>query len=345
MASESRANRPPSSDVEAIAAKPKSKPKPVKDEGSTDDDLPAKKPTGRAAAKKKVYTVDSDDEEASDASDNFETRDDNEDDFEQSADELAPPPKPKAQPKPKAEPKKVIEKKAPPQKKPSAPASDTDSDGESLLTGLGSLVKGNKDKDKPAAKSNLSKDTKVNGESKSSKLNVPTLELDDDDFAEVDPQPQVVRKKKVIDEDGDSEMRDYDDDEPLVKPKPKKPVAKPAAKEQEKAPAKPKEPTSKAEKVKAAPKARVNGEKPKKVEKKEPAQSPAAKAYAKKLAKSKPVDDMDVDELLSSDADVAPRARAGRGAAKKSYKVEESDEDDGFDVQSEASEAFSLDSE
>lgn len=342
-----RANKPASSDVESLRAKPKSRS--VKDEDLTDDELPIKKPTSRAVAKKKTYTVDESDED--NASDIYDARDatDNADDFKQlSEDELAPPkPKPvitKEEAKKPAPPKKIL-----PVKKPVSGAhSDTDSDGESLLTGLDNLIKS---KDKSGTKSSLHKEStvKINAESTTTKPKIPVLQLSDDDFDEVDPQPQVIAKrKKVIDDDGDSEMRDVDaefDDEPVKSKK------KHVAKEKNE----PKKAAAKKDKVEPKPKLakpKVNGitkSKPAPVaEPRKEAQSPAAKAYAKKLAKSQPVEDKEVDEMLSADVEVVPRARTARGAVKKSYKIDDGsdgEENDGFDVQSEESEAFSMDDE
>ncbi|KAJ8608397.1 hypothetical protein MRB53_039649 [Persea americana] len=124
---------------------------------------------------------------------------------------------------------------------------------------------------------------------------------------------------------------------------PVKPAKKPAPKKV----AAPKPKPVKAEPVKKAP-----------TKKPEPVQSPAAKAYAKKIAKKRALEDEEEDSVVGQLLDspdgsedesvVKPKARAGRRAAttaKKMYTVDEDDSegDNGFSVQSEASDAFSMD--
>ncbi|KAK5937055.1 DNA topoisomerase 2 [Knufia obscura] len=246
----------------------------------------------------------------------------------------------------------------------------SDSNGDSFLGGLGNLVKGTTNskpatsalskknpvtsaasapatkkpaaKPKPAPKVTELSDTEMQ-DVDADKAN-DTFDVSDEDDEPIKPTKKVMPAKKANDRFDVSD----DDDEPIKPTKKTAPAKKAAA-----------APTAKSKPVKAAAKKAA----PKKAE---PVQSPASKAYAKRLAKKKVVDSDDemddvdamADDILDSpdasnnDEDesiVKPAARPSRRAAatttKAKYKFDESDEDegDGFDVESEASEAFNSD--
>ncbi|KAK5069899.1 DNA topoisomerase 2 [Lithohypha guttulata] len=385
--------------------KPITKSNGIKHDSDEDDldDVPVKaasKPVGRAAAtKKKTYAIDSEDE------------DDINDIVKNASESEVEAPKPKPKATAKAATTKPI---AVPVKKPAiADDSDSGSDGDSFLTGLGTLLGKNKKEDgftdpKTAATTNgisVDKTSKVATKSKPSvngntkkrqedaavkATNVvkaqsrpapPVHDLSildsDTDMLDTDAAPKPTKTKaKILDAESGIDHSDApidnDEDESIVKPKAKAGAAKNASAKQKT------EPSAKVKPVKSAPVKKPAAAAKKTSSSVAPApaksapavQSPAAKAYAKKLEKSKnkklDVDDSDedmmdadgtadvVDDLLDSDEDIQPkpaatrpsrRAAAAPSKAKKYDFGDDGDEDggDGFGVQSEESEAFSMD--
>jgi len=292
---------------------------------SDDDVVPTKaasKPARAAATKKTKYIIDEDEEYS---------------DNDKSASEVE-------QPKLESKPAGAAVSKNP------APVDgySSDSNGDSFLAGLGAIVKGTGNS-KPAASSSLGKKNPL-----TTTAGVPAKAKP---APKSKPAPKVAVLSDTEMQDGDSnpdqtndpfDLSD-DDDAPLKPTKKAAPAKKAVA-----AASKPK--PVKAPAKKAPPK------------KAEPVQSPASKAYAKRLAKKKidsddDMDDVDAmaDDILDSpdasndDEDesvVKPAVRPSRRAAATSTKAKQynfddgSDEEgdnDGFDVESEASEAFSDD--
>lgn len=198
--------------------------------------------------------------------------------------------------------------------------SESDSDGDDLLAGINKLVKGSSDK--PAApapvkskQSTLAFDSATNTKP-AAKVPAKVEELSDTEMNDVETTVNGDQTNDPFDPSEDSDV-------------PVKPSKKPAQVKKAPAPAKAK--PTKAPAKKAAPAA------------KEVTQSPASKAYAKRLAKKKLAgsDDEDVtndiaDDLLESEDEdesiVKPAARpARRAAATTSSKTKKYSFDDDSD--------------
>ena len=168
------------------------------------------------------------------------------------------------------------------------------------------------------------------------------MEISDDetDYKMLAPQSSPRRSILVTSKDKSDNDLDDSDDEPIAAAKPRAKLAAPKA-------------------AKAAPRDKKSAPAKKSVAKKIQPQSPAAKAYAKRLAKKVIEDDSDdaldvdaiADEMLSSDDDVHPAkdiARPARRAAaskpKKTYDFDD-DEDDFGDENSDESQEVSLEDE
>jgi DNA topoisomerase-2 len=213
--------------------------------------------------------------------------------------------------------------------------SDSDDNGDDLLGDVGAMVQGltssigdtdtrtlfAASKARPGSSSGYKVPSRT-----ASKPSPVDISDDETDYNMLAPQSSPRRSILVTNKDkSDHDFDDSDEDPlPAVKPKAKPAAPKPA---------------------KAAPKEKKAAPAKKPAVKKVQPQSPAAKAYAKRLAKKQIIDDdsddvMDVDaiadEMLDdSDADVRPAkevARPARRAAaakpKKTYDFDDDEEDD-----------------
>jgi DNA topoisomerase II len=232
--------------------------------------------------------------------------------------------------------------------------SDSDDNGDDLLGDVGAMVKGLSSVGESATESRPLFSTSIRPGS-SSGYKAPSraaskpmaMEISDDetDYNMLAPQSSPRRSILVTSKDKSDDFDDSDV-EPILATKPKaKPVAAPKA-------------------AKAAPKEKKAAPAKKAVAKKVLPLSPAAKAYAKRVAKKKIVDDdsddaMDVDamadDILDSPAEdsdddeepvkevARPARRAAAAKPKKTYDFDEESDDFGGD--SDESEEASFDDE